>query len=307
MKVGSIQCEHVKRVTFCSKVLSFILRLRHLQLAKGERPVNKTLIKQRIDSACDISNCKRRIKRTVARTVWVTVNRRIRQRFLYRFSCGHDVLDSFEASTSAYDLIGQYSPARVRRGCPGCPVMRFVRTMCRANGTELDSCIASVLCWAERPDGRHFRHGVQCGQRDGGGRRCGGIVAARRRALLLCSGNGRRVDCVWPAVVRFYSLGRLVEQGLYGTVFVVGVLGNSLVIYVVLRYSKMQTVTNLYILNLAVADQCFLIGIPFIMTTMGLGCWPFGNVMCKASHIPHWPTSTCSNVKFTAISVTSTT
>ena len=73
-------------------------------------------------------------------------------------------------------------------------------------------------------------------------------------------------------------------QGLYGTVFVVGLLGNSLVIYVVLRYSKMQTVTNLYILNLAVADQCFLIGIPFIMTTMGLGCWPFGNVMCKVSH-----------------------
>lgn len=68
---------------------------------------------------------------------------------------------------------------------------------------------------------------------------------------------------------------------LYGTVFVVGLLGNTLVIYVVLRYTKMQTVTNLYILNLAVADECFLIGIPFIMTTMGLGYWPFGNVMCK--------------------------
>ena len=74
-------------------------------------------------------------------------------------------------------------------------------------------------------------------------------------------------------------------QGLYGTVFVVGLLGNTLVIYVVLRYTKMQTVTNLYILNLAVADECFLIGIPFIMTTMGLGYWPFGNVMCKV----RWP------------------
>ncbi|XP_046650544.1 somatostatin receptor type 5-like [Daphnia pulicaria] len=70
-------------------------------------------------------------------------------------------------------------------------------------------------------------------------------------------------------------------QCLYGTVFVVGLMGNTLVIYVVLRYTKMQTVTNLYILNLAVADECFLIGIPFIMTTMGLGYWPFGNVMCK--------------------------
>ena len=53
----------------------------------------------------------------------------------------------------------------------------------------------------------------------------------------------------------------------------------------VLRYTKMQTVTNLYILNLAIADECFLIGIPFIMTTMGLGYWPFGNVMCKVTQI----------------------
>jgi hypothetical protein len=47
---------------------------------------------------------------------------------------------------------------------------------------------------------------------------------------------------------------------LYTIVFVLGIAGNSLVIYVVCRFSKMQTVTNLYILNLAVADECFLIG-----------------------------------------------
>ena len=72
--------------------------------------------------------------------------------------------------------------------------------------------------------------------------------------------------------------------------FLVGLVGNTLVIYVVLRYTKMQTVTNLYILNLAVADFTFLIGIPFIMTTMGLGFWPFGNVMCKV--ITVYPTIT---------------
>lgn len=33
----------------------------------------------------------------------------------------------------------------------------------------------------------------------------------------------------------------------------------------------MQTVTNMYILNLAIADECFLIGIPFLITTMQLG------------------------------------
>lgn len=33
----------------------------------------------------------------------------------------------------------------------------------------------------------------------------------------------------------------------------------------------MQTVTNYYILNLAIADQCFLIGIPFLIFTMFYG------------------------------------
>ncbi|XP_077283974.1 allatostatin C receptor 2 [Arctopsyche grandis] len=74
----------------------------------------------------------------------------------------------------------------------------------------------------------------------------------------------------------------LVTQVVYGIICVVGLMGNTLVIYVVLRYSKMQTVTNMYILNLAIADECFLIGIPFLITTMSLQCWPFGHAMCKA-------------------------
>ncbi|XP_076061449.1 somatostatin receptor type 2-like [Oratosquilla oratoria] len=43
----------------------------------------------------------------------------------------------------------------------------------------------------------------------------------------------------------------------------------------------MQTVTNLYILNLAIADELFFVGIPFLMITSTLGYWPFGSIMCK--------------------------
>lgn len=68
---------------------------------------------------------------------------------------------------------------------------------------------------------------------------------------------------------------------LYGIVFLVGLGGNSLVIYVVLRFSKMQTVTNMYIFNLALADEMFLTGLPFLITTMTFGYWPFGRLMCK--------------------------
>lgn len=77
-------------------------------------------------------------------------------------------------------------------------------------------------------------------------------------------------------------MGTLISMILYTVVCIIGLLGNTLVIYVVLRFSKMQTVTNMYILNLAIADECFLIGIPFLITTMHLGEWTFGSTMCKA-------------------------
>ncbi|XP_053953651.1 somatostatin receptor type 5-like [Anastrepha ludens] len=78
------------------------------------------------------------------------------------------------------------------------------------------------------------------------------------------------------------SIGHILNFVLYVIVCVVGLFGNTLVIHVVLRYSKMQTITNVYILNLAVADECFLIGIPFLLHTIVSGSWQFGNFMCKA-------------------------
>lgn len=73
----------------------------------------------------------------------------------------------------------------------------------------------------------------------------------------------------------------LLVQLLYIVVCVLGLFGNTLVIYVVVRFSKMQTVTNMYIVNLAIADECFLIGIPFLIVTMYLQSWPFGDTACK--------------------------
>ncbi|XP_011187401.2 somatostatin receptor type 2 [Zeugodacus cucurbitae] len=78
------------------------------------------------------------------------------------------------------------------------------------------------------------------------------------------------------------SLADLATLILYSLVCLVGIFGNTLVIYVVLRFSKMQTVTNIYILNLAIADECFLIGIPFLLYTMRICSWRFGDYMCKA-------------------------
>ena len=47
----------------------------------------------------------------------------------------------------------------------------------------------------------------------------------------------------------------------------------------------MHTVTNTYILHLAVADECFLVGIPFLIVTMYMREWPFGDSFCKVYFI----------------------
>ncbi|XP_051888903.1 somatostatin receptor type 2-like [Pristis pectinata] len=68
---------------------------------------------------------------------------------------------------------------------------------------------------------------------------------------------------------------------LYCLVCVVGLLGNSLVIFIIVRHVKMRTVTNIYILNLALADGLFMLGLPFLAMQVALQRWPLCHFMCK--------------------------
>ncbi|XP_068997820.1 nociceptin receptor [Embiotoca jacksoni] len=68
----------------------------------------------------------------------------------------------------------------------------------------------------------------------------------------------------------------------YMIVCVIGLVGNFLVMYVIIRYTKMKTATNIYIFNLALADSLYLATLPFQGTDVFLGFWPFGNALCKA-------------------------
>ncbi|XP_037612184.1 delta-type opioid receptor-like [Sebastes umbrosus] len=67
----------------------------------------------------------------------------------------------------------------------------------------------------------------------------------------------------------------------YSVVFVVGLMGNCLVMYVIIRYTKMKTATNIYIFNLALADALVTTTMPFQSTDYLLNTWPFGEVVCK--------------------------
>ena len=56
---------------------------------------------------------------------------------------------------------------------------------------------------------------------------------------------------------------------LYGVMCAVGLTGNALVVGVVMRSAAMRSsVTNNYIVNLAVSDFCFLSGLPLLMVTV---------------------------------------
>uniref|UniRef100_A0A8P4GMU7 G-protein coupled receptors family 1 profile domain-containing protein n=1 Tax=Dicentrarchus labrax TaxID=13489 RepID=A0A8P4GMU7_DICLA len=67
----------------------------------------------------------------------------------------------------------------------------------------------------------------------------------------------------------------------FGLIFVVGVVGNSLVMVVIGRVSP----TNIFILNLSVADLLFLLFcVPFHATIYSLPEWVFGGFLCKFGH-----------------------
>uniref|UniRef100_A0A4W4DU92 G-protein coupled receptors family 1 profile domain-containing protein n=1 Tax=Electrophorus electricus TaxID=8005 RepID=A0A4W4DU92_ELEEL len=72
-----------------------------------------------------------------------------------------------------------------------------------------------------------------------------------------------------------------VIAAVYILVFIVGLVGNCLVMYVIIRYTKMKTATNIYIFNLALADALVTTTMPFQSANYLLNSWPFGEVVCK--------------------------
>lgn len=62
--------------------------------------------------------------------------------------------------------------------------------------------------------------------------------------------------------------------------FVVGMAGNLLVVYVLLRRQEMHTVTNMFLLNLGIVDILYLLAtIP--STANWTNYWPFAEFLCK--------------------------
>ncbi|XP_028249396.1 C-X-C chemokine receptor type 1 [Parambassis ranga] len=76
---------------------------------------------------------------------------------------------------------------------------------------------------------------------------------------------------------KFNSLGLMV---IYIIVFVFGIIGNSVVVFVVASMKRGRASTDVYLMHLAIADLLFCLTLPFWAVDVHFG-WSFGNFSCK--------------------------
>ncbi|XP_007949934.1 C-C chemokine receptor type 5 [Orycteropus afer afer] len=67
---------------------------------------------------------------------------------------------------------------------------------------------------------------------------------------------------------------------LYSLVFIFGFVGNLLVVLTLINCKKLKSMTDIYLLNLAISDLLFLLTLPFWAHYAAYG-WVFGDAACK--------------------------
>lgn len=82
---------------------------------------------------------------------------------------------------------------------------------------------------------------------------------------------------------RFLKFKEVFLPCMYLMVFVFGLIGNSLVLVIYIFYQKLRSLTDVFLVNLPVADLVFVCTLPF-WAYAGTYEWVFGTVMCKTLH-----------------------
>ncbi|MBN3321472.1 CXCR1 protein, partial [Atractosteus spatula] len=83
-----------------------------------------------------------------------------------------------------------------------------------------------------------------------------------------------------PCSQSFFALNSGILVSIYTFVFLLSLLGNILVIYVICCMEKQKSSTEIYLLNLAISDLFFTLTLPFWVVYENSE-WIFGDFMCK--------------------------
>lgn len=84
-----------------------------------------------------------------------------------------------------------------------------------------------------------------------------------------------------PEDVTSYLMVQIIFCVFYVNIFVLGIFGNVLVCFVVVRNRQMHTVTNFFITNLALSDVLLcVLAVPFTPLYTFMGGWVFGSTLC---------------------------
>ncbi|XP_030845804.1 G-protein coupled receptor 54-like [Strongylocentrotus purpuratus] len=133
------------------------------------------------------------------------------------------------------------------------------------------------------------------------------IESSTHTSLTMASTD--KNTSIAPMITAFTSGNQLsVENWLVPAIFflitLIGVVGNFLVIYVIIRHGQMKTVTNYYIVNLAITDVSFLLCCaPFTAIVYAIPTWIFGRFMCKFVFFMMQVTAQATCLTLTAMSV----
>ena len=84
----------------------------------------------------------------------------------------------------------------------------------------------------------------------------------------------------------FYTIFTTVPVAFLVLIGLVGIAGNSLVLFIIIKHRDMRTVTNFFVANLAVTDIALLLmcTFPEALVTYNLqNGWILGDFMCRAT------------------------
>uniref|UniRef100_A0AAX7W6C3 G-protein coupled receptors family 1 profile domain-containing protein n=1 Tax=Astatotilapia calliptera TaxID=8154 RepID=A0AAX7W6C3_ASTCA len=68
---------------------------------------------------------------------------------------------------------------------------------------------------------------------------------------------------------------------LYSSVFILGFIGNGLVVCVLVKHRNQSNLTDICLFNLALSDLLFVFMLPFFSHNTRVGQWTFGDFMCR--------------------------